>query len=222
MYTAHRSALSRLTADATPTSTGVKPGNLVRLGLARALEGPQSLLTGLSCLALPLHRRLLVVLAPLHLLIEAILEHLFFELLEGGLDLVVEHHDLHSGHPLMPGGAVMPVRNRVVHPVHLRESLRPVLDGTADGTERLARLLDDLARVVIDAPPPASTILRRRHRGDLHRATTDSGARLHCRGNLCFELRKLFGARGRNSSVRCLAPSRSGPSTGLDEFPLFP
>src|SRR5215510_13363919 len=40
--------------------------------------------------------------------------------------------------------------------------------------------------------------------------------------NLCFELRKLLGARGRNSSVRCLAPSRSGPSTGFDEFPLFP
>src|SRR5262249_24954812 len=65
------------TAGATPTSTGVKLGRLVRLVLARALEGPQSLFTGLSCLALPFHRRLLVVLAPLHLLIEAILEICF-------------------------------------------------------------------------------------------------------------------------------------------------
>ena len=77
----------------------------------------------------------------------------------------------------------MCVRNRVVDPVHLRESLRPLLDGTGDGGERLARLLDDLTRVVDNAPPPACTILRRRNRGDLHRATTDSGARLHCYGN---------------------------------------
>ena len=58
----------------------------------------------------------------------------------------------------MPCGGAIRARNRVVDPVHLRESLRPVLDGTGDGSERLARLLDDLARVVNDAPAPARTI----------------------------------------------------------------
>src|SRR5262249_17763904 len=164
-----------------PRANGVKPGSLVRLVLARALEGLQSLLTGLSCLALPLHRRLLVVLALLHLLVEAVLEHLLLQLLRGGLDLIIDDNDLHSGYPQMPGGAVMPVWNRVVDPAHLRETLRPVLDGIGDSGKRLTRLLDDLTRLVDDAP--ASTILRRRHRGDLHRATTDSGARLHCCGN---------------------------------------
>src|SRR5215470_981128 len=43
-----------------------------------------------------------------------------------------------------------------------------------------------------------------------------------CRRELRFELRKFLSARGGNSSVRCLAPSRSGPSTGFDEVPLSP
>lgn len=73
--------------------------SLVGLVLERALEGLPSLLASLSCLALSLHRRLLIVLAPLHFLKEAFLEHLLLELLQGGLDLVVEDDDLHSGHP---------------------------------------------------------------------------------------------------------------------------
>jgi len=74
---------------------------LVRLVLEDALEGPPCLLASLRCLALSLHRRLLVVLAPLHLLKEAVLEHLLLELLQGSLDLIIEDDDLHSGHPEM-------------------------------------------------------------------------------------------------------------------------
>src|SRR5262249_46433715 len=80
---------------------------LGRLVLERALESLSPLLASLSCLTLPLHRRLLIVLAPLHLLKEAVLQHLLLELLQGSLDLVVEDDDLHSGHPEVPRRAVM-------------------------------------------------------------------------------------------------------------------
>src|SRR5262249_30304292 len=68
----------------------------VRLVLAHALEGPPCLLANPRCLALSLHRRLLVVLAPLHLLKEAVLEHLLLELLQGSLDLIIEDNDLRA------------------------------------------------------------------------------------------------------------------------------
>src|SRR5262249_23632223 len=123
---------------------------------------------------------LLVVLASLHLLIEAILEHLFLELFQGGLDLVVEHHDFHSGHPEMPRRSTMGlVPDRVVDDVHLLEPFRPVLDGPGNRGDRLARLLDDLARVVDDAPAPEKIILWGRDRRDLHASTTDSDSALH-------------------------------------------
>src|SRR5262249_55639555 len=83
-----------------PVQTTVRT-RLVRLVLEHALEGPPCLLASLRCLALSLHRRLLVVLAPLHLLKEAVLEHLLLELLQGSLDLIIEDNDLHSGHPEM-------------------------------------------------------------------------------------------------------------------------
>ena len=70
--------------------------------LARPLEGFQSLLARLSRFTLPLHRRLLVVLAPLHFLVEAVLQHLFLELLQGGLDLIIDDDDPHLAQPEMP------------------------------------------------------------------------------------------------------------------------
>jgi hypothetical protein len=39
---------------------------------------------------------------------------------------------------------------------------------------------------------------------------------------LCFQLCQLLGTRVRNSSIRCLAALRSGPSTGFDELSLLP
>src|SRR5262245_6993152 len=44
---------------------------------------------------------------------------------------------------------------------------------------------------------------------------------LQARG-LRFSLRKLLGTRVRNSRVRGLSPSRTGPSAGFDKLPLFP
>ena len=99
-------------------------GDLVRLVLEQAFESLPPLLAGLSCLALPLDRRLLVVRAPLHLLKEAVLEHLLLELLQGGLDLVVEDDDFHSGRPEMPRRSTVGlVRDRVVDDIHLPEPL---------------------------------------------------------------------------------------------------
>src|SRR5262245_11907132 len=168
-----------------PVRPGVEPARdrtadqpLVRLVLECALERLSSLLAGLSCFALPLHRGFFVVRALLHLLKEAVLEHLLLELLQSPLYLVVDDHDLHSGHPQMPRRAMGPERDRVVDDVHLTEPLRPVLDSTGDRWESLARLLNELTCVVDDAPPPARSILRRRDRCDLHALTTDSGAGL--------------------------------------------
>src|SRR5262245_25232599 len=53
--------------------------------------------------------------------------------------------------------------------VHRPHPLRALLQGAGDGRERLARLLDELARVIDDAPAPAG-VLRGRERGDLHGA----------------------------------------------------
>ena|SRR5262252_1279679 len=111
--------------------------DLIRLVLETALERLASLLTSLRRFALPLHRWLLVVLAPLHLLIEAVLQHLFLELLEGGFDLVVDDDDFHLARSQMPCGAAIRVGNRVVDPVHVRQSLRPLLDGAGDRRESL-------------------------------------------------------------------------------------
>jgi len=67
---------------------------------------------------------LLVVRAPLHLPKEAVLEHLLLELLQGGLDLVVEDDDFHSGRPEMPRRSTVGlVRDRVVDDIHLPEPL---------------------------------------------------------------------------------------------------
>src|SRR5262245_15596782 len=74
---------------------------LVRLVIEHALDGPPSRLAILRCLALSRHRRLLIVLALLHLMKEAVLEHLLLELLQCSLDLIIEDNDLHSGHPEM-------------------------------------------------------------------------------------------------------------------------
>src|SRR5262249_3581524 len=102
----------------------ISGGHLVRLVLEQAFESLPPLLAGLSRLALPLDRRLLVVRAPLHLLKETVLEHLLLQLLQGGLDLVVEDYDLHSGHPEMPRRSTMGlVRDRVVDDIHLPEPL---------------------------------------------------------------------------------------------------
>src|SRR4249920_1255924 len=54
-----------------------------------------ALLARQGLLAFAFHGGLLVVRAPLHLLEDAVLEHLLLERLQGGLDLVVEHLDLH-------------------------------------------------------------------------------------------------------------------------------
>src|SRR5262245_25299010 len=56
-----------------------------------------------------------------------------------------------------------------------------LLDRTGDRRERLTRLLDDLPCVVDNPPAPARLIVRRRHRGDLHTLTTDSGSGFHRR-----------------------------------------
>src|SRR5215470_18432889 len=64
----------------------ISGGDLVRLVLEQAFESLPPLLAGLSRLALPLDRRLLVVRAPLHLLKETVLEHLLLQLFQGGLD----------------------------------------------------------------------------------------------------------------------------------------
>src|SRR5262245_47703862 len=60
--------------------------------------------------------------------------------------------------------------------LHLAEPLRPVLHRSGGRRESLARLLDDLTRIVDDAPAPERMILRGRDRHDLHAPTTDSGA----------------------------------------------
>ena len=133
---------------------------LVRLVLEHALERSPPLFASLRSLALSLDRRLLVVLAPLHLLKEAVLEHLLLELLQSGVDLIVEDNDLHSGHPEMPRRAMRTERDRIVDDVHLAEPLGSMLDRTGDCRESLARLLDDLTCVVDNAPAPASLILR--------------------------------------------------------------
>src|SRR4030095_16642758 len=101
----------------------------VGLVLLHPLEGLAALLPGLGRLALPFHRRLLVVRAPLHLLKEAFLEHLLLEGLQGALDLVVEDLDLHAdrplhlGNPEMSGRAMRLKRNRIVYHVHHSEPL---------------------------------------------------------------------------------------------------
>src|SRR5262249_38968747 len=69
---------------------------LVGLVLELPLHGLAPLLTRLRRLALSLDRRLLVVNPPLHLLKEAVLQHQLLELLQGGLDLIVEDVDLHG------------------------------------------------------------------------------------------------------------------------------
>src|SRR5262249_15188479 len=71
-------------------------GAVVGLVLELALHGLAPLLTCLSRFALSLDRRLLVVNPALHLLKQPVLEHLLLELLQGGLDLVVEHFDFHG------------------------------------------------------------------------------------------------------------------------------
>src|SRR5215510_13693594 len=83
---------------------------------------PPALLAGQRLLALALHRGLLVVRAPLHLLKDAVLQHLLLQGLERGLDLIVEHLDLHGrftclsevGLParLPPATAPAPARGR--------------------------------------------------------------------------------------------------------------
>src|SRR3990167_3970471 len=79
------------------------PPGSVAFQAASALQRPPSFLPRLRLLALPLDRRLLVVLAPLHLLKEAVLQHVFLERLERGLDLVVEDLDPHSTVPQVRG-----------------------------------------------------------------------------------------------------------------------
>src|SRR5262249_52390359 len=80
---------------------------LIRLVLECTLKSLPSLLAGLSGFALALHRGLFVVHALFHLLKEAVLKHLFLELLEGGLNLVVNHLDLHSAKPQMTSRSTM-------------------------------------------------------------------------------------------------------------------
>ena len=155
--------------------------SLVHLILARSLEGPAPLLAGLRGLSLAFNRWLLVVGAPFHLLKQTLLEHLLLELLQGGLDLVVEDLDLHSGHPEMPRRAMGLERDRIIDNVHLPEPLRSILDSACNRRERLARLLDGLASIVDDAPAPEG-IQRGRERSDLHGrlgSTIDSGRTLH-------------------------------------------
>src|SRR5690242_16937468 len=69
---------------------------LVALVLLRALHRLAALLPRLSRLPFSFDGWLLVVSSALHLLKEAVLQHLLLELLEGGLDLVVEDLDLHA------------------------------------------------------------------------------------------------------------------------------
>src|SRR5215467_14878967 len=54
-----------------------------------------------------------------------------------------------------------------------------MLDRAGNCGESRARLLDDLARVVDDAPAPEKIVLRGRDRRDLHASTTDSGSALY-------------------------------------------
>src|SRR5262249_60537529 len=67
--------------------------------VTRSPRPPASPLPRLGLLALPAHRGLLVKGPPLHLLEQAPVGHLLLERLEGGLDLVVEHLDLHADPP---------------------------------------------------------------------------------------------------------------------------
>src|SRR5215813_5058917 len=71
-------------------------GILILVVDPRALERPPPLLAGLRLLALALHRRLLVVHAPLHLLVETALDHDLLERLQRGFDLIVRDLDLRS------------------------------------------------------------------------------------------------------------------------------
>jgi len=107
------------------------------------------------------------VLAPLHLLKQAVLQHLLLELLQRGFDLVVEDLDLHLGHPEVSRRSMRLVRHGGVDDVHRREPLRSFLDGAGDRLEGIARLLDELTGVVDDAPSP-EWILRGGERQDLH------------------------------------------------------
>src|SRR5436190_2237591 len=127
---------------------------------AGALECPAPLLPRLRLLPLPLDRRLLVVGAPFHLLKEAVLLHQLLERLQRGLDLVVDDLDPHSAAPEVRGRSIAAHRLGATNDVHLHEPLRPLRYGAGDRRKGLVRLLDDLARVVDDAPTPVSM-----HRG---------------------------------------------------------
>src|SRR5262249_19709196 len=124
-----------------------------------------------------------VMLALLHLLKEPVLEHLLLELLQGGLDLIIEDNDFHSAHPAMPRRTIALGRDGVVDDIQLLEPLRSVFNGTADRRECPARLLDTLPCIVHNPPAPARLILRRGPRGALPALTTDSGAGPHRREN---------------------------------------
>src|SRR5437867_1785196 len=132
------------------------------------LEGLAALLPRLGRLALALDRRLLVVGPPLHLLEDAVLQHLLLELLQRGLDLIVEDLDLHSAPSQVSGRSKGADRLGIVDDVHLHEPFRPLRHGAGDRPEGFARFLDDLARVVDDAPAPVR-LPRVRERYDLHR-----------------------------------------------------
>src|SRR5262252_9524441 len=71
-------------------------GILILVVDPRALERAPALLAGLRLLALALHRRLLVVHAALHLLVEAALDHDLLERLQRGFDLIVRDLDIRS------------------------------------------------------------------------------------------------------------------------------
>src|SRR5439155_274788 len=149
------------------SSSSATTATLVGLVLERTLQGLPPLLSSLSRLALSLDRRFLVVLAPLHLLKQAVLQHLLLELLQRGFDLVVEDLDLHLGHPEVSRRSMRLVRHGGVDDVHRREPLRSFLDGAGDRLKGIARLLDELTGVVDDAPSP-EWILRGGERQDLH------------------------------------------------------
>src|SRR5206468_11761876 len=143
---------------------------------AGALERAPPLLAGLRLLAFALDRWLLVVGPPFHLLEEAIFLHLFLELLQRGLDLVVEDLDPHSPTSKVRGGPIPAHRFRAVHDVHLDCPLHALRHRAGDRGKGVVRLLDDLTCVVDDAPAPVR-IQGSRERHDLHAGlapTTDS------------------------------------------------
>src|SRR6266852_6494923 len=138
------------------------------------------LLSGRGLFPLPLDGRLVVGDTPLHLLEQAILEHLLFQGLQGRFDLIVDDNDLRRGDD--------PAHGRGSPEVERRHVWATRGGGTTSTAGSRAAPDATAAPIVVKVPrdssttSPASFTMRQRHpfSGGVEMATTSIGS-LHSR-----------------------------------------